>query len=289
MTNGSVLVFDLRNPGHHPVYRSSLISGQHTDTVWELRWNDNKAKPHFFTISADGLVLDWWLNKEKLDCEEVFKLKYVERSGRKGEKNDEVLLNSLASGLCFDFSPFDEFRFLVGTEEGNIHSCSKAYTGDYQNTFEGHALAVYRVKFSPFKSDVFISASEDWSVKVWRLNSNQAVMTFDLGEPVVDICWSPFSSSVFVALSLEKAHFFNLEINRYGQVESVRPTDRKCTNLAFNWKEPILLIGDVAEGVSTFKLSKIFADSNIEMNGDSYKLQQVEKLAKCLELGSMID
>lgn len=114
-------------------------------------------------------------------------------------------------------------------------------------------------------------------------------MTFDLGESVVDVTWSPFCSSVFVALSLEKAHFFNLDKNRYGELESIRPTDRKCTNLALNWKEPILLIGDVSEGISTFKLSKVFADPTIDISNDGNKQKQIELLDKCLELGSMID
>ena len=289
LDNGTVMVFDIKSNSNAPLYRSSLLTGQHTDTVWEIKWSSDIHKPHFFSIGSDGLVLDWWLNKEKLDCEEVFRLKYVERGARKGDKIEEGVLNALASGLCFDFSTFDGFRFLVGTEEGNIHCCSRAYTGEYQFTFDGHSLAVYRVRFSPFKSDIFISASEDWTIKVWKLDFKQAIMTFDLGESVVDIAWSPFSSSVFVALSLEKAHFFNLETNRYGEVESIRPTDRKCTNLAFNWKDPILLIGDVAEGISTFKLATIFADPKRNISSDSERQNQIGILSKCLELGSMID
>lgn len=37
--------------------------------------------------------------------------------------------------MCFDFSKFDENKYLVGTEEGKIHLCSKAYSGQYIETF----------------------------------------------------------------------------------------------------------------------------------------------------------
>lgn len=79
-----------------------------------------------------------------------------------------------------------------------------------------------------------MSGSADWTVKVWIGSGLQAVMTFDMSEAVVDVAWSPFSSSIFVALTLEKCHFFDLETNRYGEVDSVKPTDRKCTNVVFN-------------------------------------------------------
>ncbi len=47
-------------------------------------------------------------------------------------------------------------------------------------TYEGHALAIYRVKFSPYDSEIFISASADWNVKVWNTKIETALMTFEL-------------------------------------------------------------------------------------------------------------
>ena len=61
--------------------------------------------------------------------------------------------------MCFDFNKFNESLFLVGTEEGKIHLCSKAYAGQYLETYEGHYLAVYAVKWNTFHPRVFISCS----------------------------------------------------------------------------------------------------------------------------------
>ena len=43
----------------------------------------------------------------------------------------------LAGGCCFDFNRHNEHLFIVGTEEGKIHKCSKAYSGQYLETYEG--------------------------------------------------------------------------------------------------------------------------------------------------------
>ena len=49
-------------------------------------------------------------------------------------EEDEATITGLAGGLCFDFHKTMEFLFLVGTEEGRIHKCSKAYSSQYLET-----------------------------------------------------------------------------------------------------------------------------------------------------------
>jgi hypothetical protein len=43
----------------------------------------------------------------------------------------------LAGGCCFDFNAHSEHLLVLGTEEGKIHKCSKAYSGQYLETYEG--------------------------------------------------------------------------------------------------------------------------------------------------------
>ena len=84
--------------------------------------------------------------KDKLEPEEVIRLKMVNKSKEldfgfannleNKQTDEETSLISLAGGLCFDFNKFDPFTFIVGTEEGNIHKCSRAYSGQYQETYE---------------------------------------------------------------------------------------------------------------------------------------------------------
>ena len=84
-------------------------------------------------------------------------------------------------------------------------------------------------------------------------------MSFDLGQAMVDVSWSPFSSSVFVALSLEKTYVYDLRVDRHSRISENKPVKSKCTNLNINWKDPILLVGDSHGGVNSFKLSQQLA------------------------------
>ena len=57
----------------------------------------------------------------------------------------------------------------MGTEEGRIHKCSKAYNSAYLETYEGHYMAVYTVRWNAFNPKIFLSCSADWTVKLWEL------------------------------------------------------------------------------------------------------------------------
>lgn len=131
--DGTVMVFDIRIKGNSkPIYMSTVRTNKHTDPVWQVKWNiDESIKDlNFYSISSDGRVTNWTLMKNKLEAEEVVKLKLVidENKGLVENKKEQFLYG-LAGGMCFDFNQFQDHLFLVGTEEGKIHLCSKAYSG----------------------------------------------------------------------------------------------------------------------------------------------------------------
>ena len=55
----------------------------------------------------------------------------------------------------------------AGTEEGAIHLCSTSYAEQYSASFAGHLGPVYAVAWSPFKPGLFLSASADWTLRLW--------------------------------------------------------------------------------------------------------------------------
>jgi dynein intermediate chain 1 len=68
--------------------------------------------------------------KNKLEAEEVIKLKLVVDDNKGlADTKKEAFTYGLAGGMCFDFNNHQDHLFLVGTEEGKIHLCSKAYSG----------------------------------------------------------------------------------------------------------------------------------------------------------------
>jgi dynein intermediate chain 1 len=80
--DGVVMVFDIRNKTKQPIYQSSIKTKKHTDPVWQVKWNvsaKSSADAHnnFYSISSDGRVMNWILMKDKLEPEEVIRLKLV--------------------------------------------------------------------------------------------------------------------------------------------------------------------------------------------------------------------
>lgn len=174
------------------------------------------------SISTDGNVLQWSLKKGLL----VSLLMQLKRGGAVNIIRDLYLLSDhpfhlftypllylpyppflqgegwisrQASGLCFDFAPNDSGTYITGTEEGHVHRCSVSYNEQYLESYNPHSGPVYRINFSPWWHDVFLSCSADWNVHLYHLRSTTPLLTFhSTGEDfaVNDICWAPKNSTV---------------------------------------------------------------------------------------------
>lgn len=62
--------------------------------------------------------------------------------------------------------------------QGDIRLYSKTHSAEYLRCFRGHSMAVYRVRWNPFHSDIFISCGADWMVHLWRRDNIEPLMTF---------------------------------------------------------------------------------------------------------------
>mmetsp|Transcript_87377 Transcript_87377/g.154944 ORF Transcript_87377/g.154944 Transcript_87377/m.154944 type:complete len:674 (-) Transcript_87377:229-2250(-) len=262
--DGTVLVYDVRARTKKPIYQSTVRTNKHTDPVWEVRWNNDETTGtlNFFSISSDGRVSNWFLLKNKLESEEVMELKLI--NGAATGEDDETSLAGLAGGLCFDFNRQSDHLFLVGTEEGRIHKCSKAFSGQYLETYEGHTMAVYTVRWNPFHPKIFISASADWTVKLWDHTNRYPILSFDLAQAIGDVAWAPYASTTFAAITSDGpgastsgvVHIYDLSINRNDHICEQKVVKRaKLTHVAFSSSEPIIIVGDDRGGVNTLKLS----------------------------------
>lgn len=254
--DGTVMVFDVRNKVNRPIYASSIKTGKHTDPVWQVHWQKEEMikELSFFSISSDGRVANWIMSKNELKMEPVMQLKLVSTTK---DEPEETSISGLAGGCCFDFNKNNEHLFIVGTEEGKIHKCSKAYSGQYLETYDGHHMAVYAVHWNPFHPNIFISCSADWTVKLWDHDIPYPIMSFDLSNAVGDVFWSPYSSTVFAAVTSDgKVHVFDLAENKHEQLCEQKVVKRaKLTHICFNQRDPIVIVGDDRGGVNSLKLS----------------------------------
>uniref|UniRef100_A0A671TTU9 Dynein, axonemal, intermediate chain 1, paralog 2 n=1 Tax=Sparus aurata TaxID=8175 RepID=A0A671TTU9_SPAAU len=274
--DGCVAVYNLQEEGLEPVYKSTAKTGKHTDPVWQVCWqNDDLDSNHnFYSVSSDGRVVSWTLVKNEL----VF--------------TDIIRLSVNASGTSFDFHKQIDYLFLVGTEEGKIHKCSKTYSSQFLETYVAHSMAVDAVKWNHFHPKVFISCSSDWTVKIWDHTINTPMFTFDLNAAVGDVAWSPYSSTVFAAVTTDgTVHVFDLDINKYEaicQQLAVGKKKTKLTHIEFNPIHPIIIVGDDRGYVTSLKLSpnlrkKPKAKKGQELpKGPEVEVAKMEKLLSLL-------
>jgi dynein intermediate chain 4, axonemal len=199
--NGDIAVYDVRREAdwEKPMESSIGTPGSHSDPVWQVKW---LAKGHdrtetLISISTDGNVLQWSLKKGLL----VSLLMQLKRGGA-----GEGWISRQASGLCFDFAPDEHGTYITGTEEGDIHRCSISYNEQYLDTYVPHSGPVYRLRFSPWWGDIFMSCSADWTMSLFHMRSNAPLLTFHSGGEdfsINDISWCPRNSTIFGAVTAD--------------------------------------------------------------------------------------
>jgi len=288
--DGSVAVYDVRRRDDSPIYSSESPETHHADPVWAVQWVPASHRGDgmkglsdhllFYSISSDSELKLWRLSHNELSCETLQTLQ------------TEDQLPALCS--CLDVEPRSMKQWLIGTEDGHILTMG---TGMGTNTdavgqnqsicHSAHSMNVYAVKWNRFHHDVFLSASEDWTLKLWETgdsalgadhaesdkpqtanglepsNQHHLVTTFDLGCAVEDVEWAPFSSTIFAAVTADgKIHIFDLALNRNGPVvsESVsssnsNSTPSKLTALRFAVGFPLLIVADDNGHIFALKLS----------------------------------
>ena len=243
--DGSVCVYDVakvlsgENPSGLPdMCSDQLIPGTHTEAVWQVKFvatpNAEQGTENIISISTDGKVLEWTTQKG-LQFEALMVLKRARSApepgaagkppadGKQADKSvdalsatgSEGLLSRTASGLTFDFPSSDLSQYIVGTEDGLLARCSVGYSEQYLDVVKAHSGPINRVRISPFLSSACLTASSDWSVRLWKMNvsdtnggsSSSAKMrpltytTDNVHEAMADIAWSPAVATRFASVA----------------------------------------------------------------------------------------
>nr|XP_020515873.1 dynein intermediate chain 2, ciliary-like [Labrus bergylta] len=290
--DGCVAVYNLKREGQEPVYKSTAKTGKHTDPVWQVCWhNDDMDNNHnFYSVSSDGRVVSWTLIKNELVFTDVIRLSLNAEDKPSTQQASTAFSSLLACGTSMDFHKQIDYLFLVGTEEGKIHKCSKTYSRQYLETYAAHSMPVDTVKWNHFHPNVFISCSSDWTVKIWDHTINTPMFTFDLKAAVGDVAWAPYSSTVFAAVTTDgTVHVFDLNINKYEPLcQQAVVAKHRLTHIEFNPIHPIIIVGDDRGYVTSYKLSpnlrkkQMMKKGQEQPKGPEVEVVKMEKLLSLL-------
>jgi WD40 repeat protein len=221
LSNGDVNIYDVKREGASwsvPVESSAGMPDSHLDPVWNLKWivRGVERLETLVSISTDGRVLEWNLKKGLV----MSKLMDLKKSG-----TGDGWISNAAAGLSFDFHPEDATTYVTGTEDGNIHRCSVSYNEQYLETYSPHAGPVYRLRFSPRWSNVFMSCSADWTMNLYHLNHKVPLLSMrGSGEthPINDFAWCVDNATVFAAVTVDaKLQIWDLSVSSIDPVVSI--------------------------------------------------------------------
>ncbi|CAG8675519.1 3724_t:CDS:10, partial [Gigaspora rosea] len=204
--SGQILLWDMRAKSL-PVLKTPLSTSGHTHPVYSMQMVGTQNAHNLITASTDGMVCSWQL-ETLLQPSETLELVH---SGH--NKTDEVSVTS------FGFPENETSTFWVGTEEGNVyqanrfgHAGGKAGINQYDD-YKGHWGPVTGLHFHPLDgpvdfSDLFLTSSVDWTVKLWKAksvskpsSSQQTIpplYSFEGADDYIyDVKWSPTHPALF--------------------------------------------------------------------------------------------
>ncbi|MBN3316104.1 WDR78 protein, partial [Atractosteus spatula] len=239
MHDGSIAIYSVQSKDKTPVIDSSDCANKHASPVWQVKWieqekgttGEDKGET-LISVSADGRITKWYLRKG-LDCIDLIKLKRtrnekVKKPAGEKERKSEALISRQAPGLCFDFHP---------KARGPI----------------------YKIAWSPFCPDVFLSCSADWTIHLWRQDLFKPVLGFaSTYRAVFDIMWSPKLATVFGAVNEGRVEIWNLGSSILDPiaVSSASP-GIKLTSFLFASETDCILVGDSDGQVSVYEMKNL--------------------------------
>jgi dynein intermediate chain 1, axonemal len=276
--DGSVHVIDISNVANPHIKASSAVAERHRQAVWQVRWlpaaNAGPLPLRFHAASSDGSLVTWELDASK----ELYKSEILHLPTNKAElninrggggaslgsynlgtaplfpnnKTGSIATSSTSAAATvssMDTHPTHPSTLLIGTQEGDAlrYCLDIGVENGCTDICSGHASSVYTTQWNPFHPTMFLTASADWTIRIWDSTApRQAVLVFDLGGPVGDAAWSPMSSTVFAAATesgrvvvYDLAHSMEWPLCKQKVTQKV-----KLTKLVFSTTEPVLLVGD---------------------------------------------
>ena len=74
-----------------------------------------------------------------------------------------------------------------------IHLYTTEFSTKVLRTFEAHSTPIYSLQWNSFLPTIFLSCAAEWTIKIWDMDTQGPLYTFDLSSPAGDVAWAPYS------------------------------------------------------------------------------------------------
>lgn len=185
-----------------------------------------------------------------------------------------------SSILCMDFPADDLETFYVGGENGNLYS-GCAYSNSKEGItqkYVGHTspithIACHQKMENSENSDLLLTSSMDWSVKLWNKQNQNCILSFeDYDDAVYDVRWSPKHPYLFASVdSSGKLVFWDISKDTEIPMCSVEASKTPLSCLRWTPDGTKVVTGSL-EG--TIQLFNVEEEISIPTNFDKPKWQQ---------------
>ncbi|XP_059355470.1 dynein, cytoplasmic 1, intermediate chain 2a-like [Carassius carassius] len=201
--SGQIVLWDNRSNRRTPVQRTPLSAAAHTHPVYCVNVVGTQNAHNLISISTDGKMCSWsldMLSQPQDSMELVFKQ------------------SKSAAVTSMSFPLGDVNNFVVGSEDGSVYTaCRHGSRAGISEMFEGHHGPITGIHCHTAAgpvdfSHLFLTASFDWTVKLWSTKSNKPLYSFeDNSDYVYDVMWSPVHPTLFACVDgLGRVDLWNL-------------------------------------------------------------------------------
>lgn len=267
--SGAILLWDTRQKAG-PVLKTPLSGKGHAHPVSAMEQVGTQNATNLVTASNDGRLCVWSLAMLNTP-QETFDLKNESKAGRREP-----------SVMSFSFPENETNILYVGSEDGVMWQVNlRGSKPGIAELYEGHDGPVTGVHMHPHQgndsgissdttTDLCLTSSFDWSVKLWRVKHFQSpVLTLDAFEDYVyDVRWHPTHPACFASTDGEgHVDLWNLNKNIESPVlRCENPNNRRLALNKCHWSIDgrKLATGDSEGTVSVYAADRSVAQPRSE-------------------------
>jgi len=281
--SGQVVVWDTRAK-RTPVDRTSLSRG-HTYPVYALRCLPVVNNNNLISVSTDGLLCQWNDASLAQPSNEIdLHATRLETEGKESAGAEEITTTS------FDFPGRETSSIILGSDEGKVYKARIYDQKGIWYTIDAHDAPITNVQFHPTQknsptnvSDLFLTSSYDWTVKLWSNKTNRALYTFESARDYVFDCqWSPVHPSVFASGDGSgKLDLWNLVETTEVPIHSHQMDDKNGAVSRIKWSDDgtNLAVGMSTGAVHVFDVKDQLVNASSDESNRFYAKMAAETIA----------